>query len=273
MSDQAHSILGASSMYRWGACPGSVRVVRHLPSVTSSYSEAGVFAHDIAAKVLTGSDFPPDCSDEMREAVKLYVDLVIEDYLYADAKRTKSTAGVIIELPQPHATSDRFLVEHRFDLSKIIPEGFGTGDAVTWHEHVKLLRVYDFKYGSGHVVEVEKNEQFLYYALGALVSLGFPAKWIECVVVQPRAKHRRGPIRRWRFAASEILDFEADLVEKAARTRDPNAPLVPGSHCFFCPGRQLDKCPALKEKRQKEAESLFTPIVDPCKTVADDIFS
>jgi hypothetical protein len=142
-------------------------------------------------------------------------------------------------------------------------------DAVLWKPTERLLRVYDYKHGAGVVVEVEGNVQLLYYALGALVTLKFPAKEIEIVVVQPRAEHRKGPVRRWRIPAHQMLDFEAELVEACERTEDPKAPLNPGRHCYFCPAK--NQCPAKLKDAQSKAAEQFTDIVEETNDI--DIFS
>lgn len=149
------------------------------------------------------------------------------------------------------------LVEHRFDLSSIYPGCFGTADAVVWNPNTRLLTVTDLKYGAGIPVEVENNVQLLYYALGALVSLKFPAKEVEIVVVQPRCPHSAGPVRRWRISAVDLLEFEANLVGYAKATEAPDAPLVPGDHCQFC--RAEATCPALKEVATALAVRDFSP--------------
>lgn len=231
----AHSPIGASSMDRWSICPGSVRLSVGIPKKTSVYAEEGTLAHDIAAKILeqTGQFNLED--REMHEAIAVYVTEVREKAKDADA----------------------FLVEHRFDLSKIHNGLYGTADAVIFNTKESTLYVYDFKYGAGIPVEVERNQQLMYYGLGALLSTGFLCRDVELVIVQPRCFHSDGPIRRWRFPSVELLDFAADLKAAALRTEDPNAPLVPGDHCGFCPASSV--CPALHAKALAVAKEEFSP--------------
>lgn len=111
---------------------------------------------------------------------------------------------------------------------------FGTGDA-TVLQPFDLLRVYDYKHGRGVLVEVEENSQELYYALGVARKVDWCFDQIELVIVQPRAAHADGPVRRWRTDAARLRAFEGELRAAALRTEDPDAPLAAGDHCQFCP--------------------------------------
>lgn len=233
----AHSEIGASSMYRWSECPGSVRLSRGIKSKQSVYAEEGIEAHEIAADWLNGRPAPADLDPEMYEAIKVYVDAIFYDWV---------TIGV------KEAT---LLVEHKFDLSKVYPGAFGTADAAIYDPINKILYVYDFKYGAGIPVEVKGNPQLKYYGLGALLSFDVPCVEVELVIAQPRCSHPDGPIRRWRFPSIELLDFASDLAEYAKATENPNAPLVPGDHCRFCPASGI--CSELHGKALTLAKEEF----------------
>jgi hypothetical protein len=73
-----HSRIGASSMHRWATCPGSVRLSKDMPNISSSYAEEGTRAHELAELILTGKDVPGDVDPEMLEAVMVYVDAIRE---------------------------------------------------------------------------------------------------------------------------------------------------------------------------------------------------
>jgi hypothetical protein len=57
--------------------------------------------------------------------------------------------------------------------------------------------------------------------------------------------------------AMDLLDFAADLVTYAKATEAPDAPLVPGDHCRFCPAART--CPALTQATQALAKMEFGP--------------
>jgi hypothetical protein len=246
-----HSRIGASSMHRWAACPGSVKLSADMPNVKSFHAEEGTLAHDLAADLINielrgndGGDIAEfqakwkDIDNEMLAHVGVYVDAFIEESKDADLH----------------------FVEKKFDLSqKLHPGLFGTNDASYYVKATKTLSVWDFKYGQGIPVEVEENEQLLYYAVGALMELNLPCEWVELVICQPRYDHRDGPIRRWKIHSIELLDFIADLVEAAKKTEDPNAELSPGEHCRFCPAVPI--CPKLENQALVAAKEQFSPVL------------
>jgi hypothetical protein len=254
----AHSLIGASSMSRWSACPGSVREAAKAPKNQSSrYAEEGSDAHALAAECLMlmrnpgfyigkhlvtqGREF--DVTQEMADAVQVYVDEV-------------RGWGCAIEHLQ---------IEQRFDLSEVHEGCFGTGDAVGWQPGTQTLIVADYKHGAGIPVNVVNNPQLQYYGLGALLASGYPARRVRLTVVQPRCEHPDGPVRSWEIDALDLLDFKADLKEFAHATTLPEAPLVPGPHCRFCPAAPL--CPALVSRAQEVAKLEFSPLLsyDPLK--------
>lgn len=238
----AHSKIGASSMHRWAACPGSVRLSANIENKTSEYAEEGTLAHDIAAKILVDPGEKVVATDDMWENVKVYTEYVQE----------------VVRKAGPGAM---LLVEKKFDLTKIYPGLFGTADAVVFEPMSKILHVIDLKYGQGIPVEVveagEANVQLMYYGLGALIETGFPASAVKLTIVQPRCPHSDGPIRSHTVNALDLLDFAADLVMYAKKTEDPNAPLNPGDHCRFCPA--AGTCPAIHNKALAVATQEFSP--------------
>src|SRR3546814_2449740 len=110
-----------------------------------------------------------------------------------------------------------------------------TGDAVLYRPSTGELRVYDLKYGRGVPVEVERNSQELYYGLGAtMAEPGRLVNTVELVIVQPRAPHRDGPVRRWETTGMELPDWAVELVDAAKRTARPDAPMNTGEWCKSC---------------------------------------
>lgn len=255
MTLPAHSKLGASSAHRWMACPGSVRLSAGLESRSSVYAAEGSAAHELAARCLENGMDPTheyganrwehdghkgEITDEMCEAVQVYLDTVRADAVGED-----------------YANPPLRLVEQKFHLKELHPQLFGTADCVQVWPGKKLMRVYDYKHGAGVSVDVDANPQLLYYALGALLSYKKPITEVELVVVQPRCDHPDGSVRRWRIKAVDLLAFEADLLDAVKRTEAPDAPLVLGEHCHWCPAAAI--CPEAKRRAQEAARMEFKP--------------
>lgn len=241
VEERAHSELGASSYSRWRECPGSIRLSRGIEKKSSIYAEEGTRAHALAEKILrlkldekmSLEEFE---TDEMLEAVQVYVEHVRELQGF---------------LPRFEA------VEQRFDLSAYYPDLFGTCDYVCYFEETKTLHIVDYKHGAGVAVEVEENEQLMYYGIGALHKNKMPIEKIVLTIVQPRCYHPDGPIRSWETDPMRMLDFVADLIDDAKATAKEDAPIKPGEHCRWCPAQAI--CPSLKNRALVAAQEAFAP--------------
>lgn len=238
MYELAHAKLGASSMHRWSKCPGSIRQSEGMPNTSSKYAEEGTLAHEIASAMLLNSTYKPpkDLPEDMLPAIQVYIQ-AIEDVRYSGSGNST------------------LLVEHRFHLKALRDDLFGTADAVVWSPATRVLHVLDYKHGAGHVVEVENNVQLLYYALGAVLTLNYKPKTIRIHVVQPRCPHPMGPVRSWELPVVDLLEFEGALLHYAEQTEKPDAPLVSGDHCDFCPA--LPTCPAVKSVALATVDTVF----------------
>ena len=184
------------------------------------------------------SDFGAELDENAIEGVKFYV-----DFLW---KEREEFGGSL-------------LIERKFSLEVLRPGMFGTNDAILVLAKDKVLRVYDLKGGRGVPVEVEHNLQLMYYGLGAL--LKYPEdKYdaVELVIVQPRAPHPDGPVRRWRVDVLDVATWSTELLDAAAATDDPHAPLNPGDWCRWCPA--AGACPAIKDKASRDIALDFAPL-------------
>jgi len=238
-------------MYRWAACPGSVRLSIDLPNPESSYASEGSDAHALGSYCIEWGKNPANYIDMMMH---------LEGREFLVTKDMADAVAVYVETVMD--TPGRRHIETKFDLSAVYPGCFGTSDAVIWNEKQRLLTVMDYKHGAGVPVAVKGNVQMRYYALGAILGLGYRADKVKLVIVQPRCKHTDGSVRSETIDALELLDFWADLVAAAKATEADDAPLVSGSHCFFCPVNRAHVCPALTDKAQAKAKSVFTPVAN-----------
>jgi len=246
-----HSNLGASSAYRWMVCPGSVSMCVGKKGTQSVYATEGSAAHALAerclhskkpaktylgrviARVEDNWQITPDnhaaqegefeVTEEMAGAVQVYLDVIEKDLIGSPGAE--------------------LAVEKGFELTTLHPRMFGTNDACIV-EAFGSLRVYDYKHGQGHAVEVEENPQLMYYAYGAMQVHGEDFDTVELIIVQPRARHKDGQVRRWTTTAEHIKEWaKGTLLDAARATEQPGAKLVAGDHCEFC--NALATCPAV----------------------------
>ena len=227
---EGHSKIGASSAHRWFECPGSVRLCATVIPTTSEFAEEGTAAHELAEHCLKMGVPAVSLLDvefngfkvtvEMAEAVQVYLDFIEENY--DDSK--------ILQ------------VEKKFHLDWLHPDLYGTNDACI-DEPFGRLTIVDYKHGKGVPVEVEENKQLMYYALGALHDAP-GCEEVELVIVQPRAAHVAGPVRRWLTTPERLRAYQDELREAVIRTEAKEAALSAGKHCRFCDAAPI--CPELK---------------------------
>jgi len=235
---RAHSRLGASSAERWMTCPGSVLMSDGIPDRPNEYAMEGTAAHTLAEACLnSGTDTSTWLGEEVAVGDRTFpvnADMAEAVQVYLDAVRGDLTSETRLE------------VETTFNLHQIYPGLFGTNDACVYDPDTKVLRVYDYKHGY-RVVNVVRNPQLMYYALGAaLAHTHMPLREVELVIVQPRCPHPDGPVRRWSTAPADLIDWSADLFAAAKRTEPLDAPIVYGEHCEYCPAGH--SCPERREK-------------------------
>lgn len=272
-----HAKLSPSSAKRWINCPGSPRLIGELPKHeqqrSSDYADEGSAAHALGEECLKTGGNPEDflgwvivadpvvdwrlttkdeierrvdkpqsyeVTSEMTEHVATYVDTVRQDW----AELGPGTELFIEESVQPVPGLD---------------EVWGTADAILY-KPFHAIRVYDFKYGRGVVVEVDYNEQASCYGLGALQRVGgaLDVDEVQLVIVQPRALHEDGAIRRWNVEPQALSDWGDTLKAAALRTHDPEAPLADGDWCRFCPA--LARCPQVKKNALEKAKLQFAAV-------------
>ena len=249
----AHSRIGASSAHCWFTCAGSVKMSAGRTGGDTPEAQEGTAAHIVAAGCLhrdqdawewTGQKItveredggPPDefvVDQAMAEDVQVYLGAVRWDF---NARMA------------PEGVTSMF-IEETFTLSDIDEDAYGTADCALLCSGEDLLRVYDLKYGEGIIVEVEKNEQAMYYAVGVIERLtarGVVIPYmVELVIVQPRIDHPDGFVRRWRISVDDLSKWaHGTLKKKIAATRAKSPALVVGEHCRFCPGKPV--CPAIR---------------------------
>jgi len=231
-----HARLGASTSPRWTKCPGCNSVIASLPvqPPPSKYALEGTTMHSAGEYGLrtgkvprwdqykytvfeNGSAVECELDQDCIDAVMFYIEVVTADQRKHGGK---------------------LFIEKQFTLERFRPDMWGTNDALLAYCDDGVLRVYDFKGGKGVAVEVTFNSQLMYYALGAVINLpDLHAREVELIIVQPRARHPEGPVRRWRISILDLYDFKVQLLEAAAATDEIGAPLHAGEWCkdTFCP--------------------------------------
>ncbi len=254
--DKQHALLSASGAKRWLMCPPSARLEERFEDTTSSYAEEGTRAHALAEarirydllKTINKKEFDTIWKDmapdtEMEEMSELYEDLITEKYSAALAK-TKDAM---------------LLIEERLDFSHIVPEGFGTGDAIIIADGT--MEVIDLKYGKGVHVYAEDNPQIRLYGLGALQKYGYlyDIKEVALTIVQPRLDNVSTEL----LAAETLEEWGEQYVRPRALLADKGeGDYCTGDHCQFCKGKAICRARAEEALSLAEHEFATPPILD-----------
>lgn len=243
----AHALLAPSSAFRWVNCPLSASLEAAYPETEPSpASLEGTAAHWVVEMQLRGT--PVALGALAPNGVTVTQDMLEgAELVQAD-----------IAAALGRNWSDVLFIEKRIQIPRIHPtDNWGTPDYFAWAqpsvtESHDTLRVWDYKYGRG-IVEAFENWQLLDYAIGILGDAYLPETVLELIVIQPRAYHRDGPVRRWRIRAGDIGPYFLRLRESAAQATGPNPPaLVTTEGCENCRGRHA--CEALQRAAYRAAD-------------------
>lgn len=217
-ASRTHALLSASSAARWLACPPSAVASELYPKTSTTYTEEGTLAHEVAEIAVRNATsagkvlpFPKDATQEMINHAGDYRGFILEHW---------------------RNPTDLLLLEERVDFSNWVPNGFGTCDCIIISG--STLIVIDYKYGKGVEVSADQNPQMMLYALGALNDYGFAYEvdTIQMNIFQPRINN----ISTFEMTVDQLLDWADNHVKPIAAMASKGEGLYkPGDHCRFCP--------------------------------------
>lgn len=211
------------------------------PGAETDASREGTASHELAERMVrsyaqAGLNWPADAvgqaakngvvwTQESHDAAKIYAD---------DIAVIMAKTGVF--------AGPNLKIEERVHAHRIHAESWGTPDCSIFDKAGGVLYLWDYKFGH-RVVDAFENWQLITYAVGLLDEItggnGLHDQHIKIVVtvVQPRAPHRLGPVRRWGIMGSDLRPFANILhgVERDALGDNPRATV--GPECRDCSAR------------------------------------
>lgn len=249
----AHAKLSPSGASRWMACTPSANLEAQFPDRAGVFAEEGTFAHALAEfelcailgfvhKPATRQEIPnfdKHYSESLQQYVDDYVSFVIEQLNEA----RKRTPDALISL------------ECKIDMSRYIPEGFGTADVIIIGDGV--LHMIDLKYGKGVPVAAAENKQLMVYGLGALDHFDglYDIDTVRLSIHQPRIDNNS----TWEILVGDLLLWaDQELRPRAQLAFDGEGEFVVGNHCQFCKARA--KCKAFANYNLELAKHEFKPV-------------
>lgn len=196
------------------------------PDKSGEEADEGTVAHAIAGEVLGTGQKLSSFLGHTRDNVYVDMDMIRHLSLYIDVCGSQQIGGI------------EQTMNAEYDGHTLT----GTPDNWQFIFDDSVLRILDLKYGHG-VVEVYENWQLLTYAFLVWEHLlrVYPGRFdmfktIELVVVQPRANHPAGPVRRWSFDADLIRNYRNRVIDAMRRAAHENPDIATGAHCRYCPG-------------------------------------
>jgi hypothetical protein len=240
--EKEHSEFGGSQAERILNCPGSVVLSRGIPNVSNAAADEGTDAHAaLEFFILNRSKLNNQTTRNkvMKLAKKKWNQEMIEYALDA-----------LTWIEEQISPNGDLYAEQKVDSSRFTTDNQkSTVDVTIANWSARELIIADYKFGK-HPVEVKKNAQLIYYALGVLIKLkGFKRfERIRCVIIQPRAHHKDGVIREWYISVEDAIKWGKKFRKVVKIALKPKAPLKYGDkYCFFCLAKK--KCPVMREKQ------------------------
>ena len=234
-----HALLSPSAAHRWMNCPPSAYLEREFPSSSSEVAIEGTAAHAL-------------CEHKLRKLLKLRSKRPHSDFEDDEMDRCSDDYVSFVQEQMGEIPSPMVLVEQRLDLTRYVPEAFGTADCIIVGGD--RLHIVDFKYGMGVLVEAEHNPQMMLYALGALELLDgiYDIQKISVSIFQPRREN----VCTWSLPKEDLLRWARDdLVEKARLAYAGEGEYCAGEWCTFC--RAAVRCRARAEEKLRLAKEEF----------------
>lgn len=244
MPPNTHAFLPPSSADRWMHCTRSARLEQEFGEKESDAAAEGTAAHALCEhkvkKALKQRSIRPVSSydsDEMEELADAYRDYVLEQLM----------------LERQSCPDVQIFIETRLDLTAYVPGSFGTCDCLIVSD--SKLRIIDFKYGQGVLVEAEGNPQMKLYALGALDIYDglYDFKEVAMTIFQPR----RDNVSTYTESVEVLRKWaEEELKPKAKLANAGEGEFCSGDWCLFC--KAAVKCRARAQAKLELAKQEFS---------------
>lgn len=229
-----HAILSPSSASRWLACPPSARLESRFPDTSGTAVKEGTLAHSLGELLIRYKSGEIKKAQYTKALAEIETDPLYEDVMFEHCDNYATYVIEQFNAAQVHTKDALLFIEQKLDLTKYIPEGFGTGDAGIIAD--TTLTCVDLKYGKGVAVSAVGNKQMKLYALGWLNKFEsvYDITAVKMVIYQPRLD----TVSEFEISVVELKQWAAnELIPLAALAFEGKGDFAPGDHCRFCKAR------------------------------------
>ncbi|WP_248623910.1 DUF2800 domain-containing protein [Eremococcus coleocola] len=260
-----HSLLSPSSSSKWLKSPPIARLEEiatedYWVDDTNEFAQEGTAAHALAEyklKKALGQKAEKPQSDLIDSDMDVYTD----DYVL-----------FIQELMQTFTQVPQVMVEQRLDISRWVPDCFGTGDCLLVGD--QRVHLIDLKYGRSYI-QTEQNSQLMLYGLGALDLLDgiYDIEELHLTIYQPRINN----ISTWVIDKDALLEWaEKELKPKAQEAYEGKGEFKPGPWLKYTKLKAISKDRAehhmkLRKYQLKEAHLLTDAEIEDVLAHVDDL--
>lgn len=229
-----HALISPSSYERWSHCTAAPRFEENFPEgEATEYALEGTLAHSVC-ELFGRKKFTPMSTRKFNSELKK----LKENPLWKDEMERTAQFYVdfLVEKANTFAAKPVIMFELKVDLSDIIPDGFGSCDNVMVGGDV--LRITDYKHGTGIKVSSINNGQMRLYALGALKYFypiyGDTIKRVCTAIVQPRITEEI--TEEW-ISVDDLRAWGEAVKAKAQTAYMGLGTYEAGEWCRFCKGK------------------------------------
>lgn len=265
MTDETHehSIWSPSSSHGWRRCKARIRAEKGIPDKVGREAAEGTIFHEhaeLAVRLGIDPGYFRTGQKELIDGHEVAFDEEMIRHLRDGIEYLKFRMGEHGDVPVI------LMVEQKVNIEPFTgePGGKGTSDICIIFPTLRIILVFDWKYGKVVVSPVE-NDQLSLYGLGCWQSFaGDIFEWdptdidVEFIIWQPRVPGGGGS---WPTTMEKLLAEGEKIRQDAEETRDPNAPFTPGpKQCMYC--KAAPKCAALAQYNLELYSLHFDEIAD-----------
>jgi hypothetical protein len=223
------------------ACTPSAALAATFPNKSSSYADEGTLAHSLCEALLR------EMHGQITKAEfdKTFAEIQKSEYYNSQMFDYCNEYAMFVN--EQCVGEFHLFIEQKLDMTRWIPEGYGTADAIVILPKERKIIFNDLKYGKGIRVDGKQNSQMKIYGLGVLETMEFifganSFDVIETNIYQPRIDN----ISPYSYTVEELLAWaEKELKPAAALAFDGKGEYKAGTHCYWCPAKA--QCRALAD--------------------------